>query len=72
MSTLKIVLTDSEPWNPHIVSFPGISELEATELEGRNVSSVVYDLMGKNRTLGMGTRITNLCEFSTFRRLLGE
>ena len=50
----QIVLTDSEPWNPHIVSFPGISELEAAELEGRNVSSVVYDLRGEESNPGYG------------------
>ena len=50
----QIVLTDLEPWNPHIVSFPGISELEAAELEGRNVSSVVYDLRGEESDPGFG------------------
>ena len=38
-----IVLTSSEPWNPYLVRFPGISELEVQEIEGRNVSVVGTD-----------------------------
>ena len=38
-----IVLTSSEPWNPYLVRFPGISELDVQEIEGRNVSVVGTD-----------------------------
>ena len=49
-----------------------ISELEAAELECRNVSSVVYDLRGEESDPGYGDPYHEPMRVLTFRRLLGE
>ena len=49
-----VTLTNSDPWNPSLVRFPGISDLEIQELEGRNVSVVGYDLREGMTDAGYG------------------
>ena len=36
----KAIMTSSRQWDPYKVQFPGMSELEMSEVEERNVSKV--------------------------------
>ena len=36
----QVVLTSPRPWDPYKVKFPGISEVEMSEIEDRNISGV--------------------------------
>ena len=36
----QVVLTSPRPWDPYEVKFPGISEVEMSEIEDRNISGV--------------------------------